>query len=73
MDLQKVLTQLREELADIDAAIRSLERLQEVSGAAHHHRKPRVQPGPREGVPPPLTGQAGAASGSAHPRLKEEC
>ena len=38
MDLDKVLAQLREELENLDAAILSLERLQ--------------QPGPRRGRPP---------------------
>ena len=44
MDLEKVLVQLREELANLDAAILSLERLQEVSGARRRGRTPRVRP-----------------------------
>jgi hypothetical protein len=42
MDLEKVLTQLREELASLDAAILSLERLQEMSGSTRRRRKPRA-------------------------------
>jgi hypothetical protein len=52
MDLEKVLTQLREELANLDAAILSLERLQQVSGARRRSRPPGV-----------LSGVAKAASG----------
>lgn len=43
MDLSKVLAQLREELANLDAAILSLERLQ--------------QEGPRRGRPPKALSQ----------------
>jgi hypothetical protein len=56
MDLEKVLTQLREELANLDAAILSLERLQEVSGSRRRGRQPRV-----------VSGVANAASGGPQP------
>jgi hypothetical protein len=70
MDLEKVLAQLREEVADLDAAIQSLERLQEVSGANRRYRKSRVQPGQREAALPEPTGQVGPAPGSSLPRQK---
>ncbi len=50
MDLEKVLTQLREELASLDAAILSLERLQEMSGSTRR-RKPRARRNPPEAAP----------------------
>jgi hypothetical protein len=43
MDLDKVLSELREELASVDAAILSLEQLQQMSGTKHHRRKPTVR------------------------------
>ena len=49
MDLSTVLTQLREELARLDAAIKSLERLQ--------------QDKPRRGRPPKSKPQAGESRG----------
>ena len=48
MDLDKVLAALREELANLDAAILSLERLQ--------------QPGPRRGRPPKALARLAKAS-----------
>jgi len=51
MDLSKVLAQLREELENLDAAIRSLERLQ--------------QQGPRRGRPPKVLSNLSKASRSA--------
>jgi hypothetical protein len=51
MDLEKVLTQLREELANLDAAILSLERLQQVSGGRRRRPTPRVQPDMPEAAP----------------------
>jgi hypothetical protein len=42
MDLVKVLAQLREELASLDAAIFSLERLQQDPGARRRGRPPKA-------------------------------
>jgi len=42
MDLVKVLAQLREELANLDAAIFSLERLQQEGGARKRGRPPKA-------------------------------
>lgn len=43
MDLDKVLSELREELASVDAAILSLEQLQQMSGSKQRRRKPTVR------------------------------
>jgi hypothetical protein len=42
MDLAKVLNELRDELANLDAAIMSLERLQQEGGARRRGRPPKV-------------------------------
>ena len=51
MDLSKVLSQLREELANLDAAIASLERLK--------------NDGPRRGRPPKALAQANKAAAAS--------
>jgi hypothetical protein len=56
MELAKVLSQLRQELADLDAAIASLERFQE---------------GPKRGRPPKERTRPGSAAGQA-PALPAE-
>jgi hypothetical protein len=63
MDLEKVLAQLREELADLDAAILSLERLQETSGAWRRGRAPRVLPNIPKAAPYEPPGHPGETSG----------
>jgi hypothetical protein len=42
MDLEKVLSELRAELAQVEAAIASLERLREVTGVRRRGRPPKV-------------------------------
>jgi len=74
MDLVKVLGQLREELANLDAAISSLERLQYESGPRRRGRPPKSisatrkagpsdppeehEPPPEPSAPSDLTGDA---------------
>ena len=58
MDLDKVLAQLREELENLDAAILSLERLQ--------------QPGPRRGRPPKALVRPRKEHAALEDRLSEE-
>jgi hypothetical protein len=43
MDLDKVLAQLRAELANLDAAILSLESLQQEGGGRHRSRPPKTR------------------------------
>jgi hypothetical protein len=50
MDLVKVLGQLREELANLDAAISSLERLYPEAGARKRGRPPKVLTELRKGA-----------------------
>jgi len=50
MDLVKVLAELREELANLDAAILSLEQLQQVSGSHRRGRPPKVLADMRRGT-----------------------
>lgn len=60
MDLEKMLAQLRQELADLDAAILSLERLQEVSGVQRRGRPSRARsatPNAAPQEPPGLPGE----------------
>jgi hypothetical protein len=53
MDLEKVLAQLRVELASLDAAILSLERLHEMSGSTRRRRKkPKSRERTPEAAPP---------------------
>jgi len=63
MDLEKVLAQLRDELANLDAAILSLERLQQISGAGRRRSAARTQP--ETPIPAPIEppGNAGEPSG----------
>ena len=55
MDLAKVLAQLRDELANLDAAILSLERLQQVGAPRRRGRPPKALSDHRDpsGAPPP--------------------
>jgi hypothetical protein len=43
MDLDKVLAQLRAELANLDAAILSLESIQQEGGGRHSSRPPKTR------------------------------
>lgn len=59
MDLAKVLAQLRTELANLDAAILSLESLQQEGGARHRSRSPKATsntPETASSFPPELPG-----------------
>lgn len=63
MELEKVLAQLREELANLDAAILSLERLHQISGTGRRRRSPKVHPGVPEAAPLEAPGHSGEPSG----------
>ncbi|HJT89249.1 MAG TPA: hypothetical protein VJ732_15385 [Bryobacteraceae bacterium] len=64
MDLSKVLAQLRQELADLDSAILSLERLQE--GGRRRGRPPGRTAKGKD------TGSRAGAEGAPGPRGKRE-
>jgi outer membrane protein TolC len=53
MDIAKVLAQLRDEMANLDAAILSLERLQGVGGPKRRGRPPTSLADARKTAPPP--------------------
>lgn len=52
MNLVKVLSELREELANLDAAILSLEQLQQVNGSHRRGRPPKFLAEMRKGALP---------------------
>lgn len=53
MDLDKVLAKMREELANLDAAIQSLERLQRESAPRRRGRPPKALSTSRKSEPEP--------------------
>lgn len=66
MDLPKVLAELRQELANLDSAIASLERLQEVSAAHRRGRPPKVLAEMRKAAPGKPEAHPGQPSAPKH-------
>jgi hypothetical protein len=63
MDLAKVLADLRQELANLDSAISSLERLQEVSSVHRRGRPPKLLSDIRKAAPDKPEPRAAQPSG----------
>ena len=68
MDFAKILAQLREELKNVDAAIQTLQRLQQ--STRRRSRTPESDGG-QEGLPPSKSGSGGRSSASRKPRRSD--
>jgi hypothetical protein len=66
MDLDKVLAQLRAELANLDAAIISLESIQQEGGGRHRGRTPKTRSEIPETAPSLPTELPAPPSGREH-------